>query len=742
MIAISYRRDDSLPVTGRLYDRLQAEFGKGNVFMDFDSIPYGVDFRDHIKQVIGKSRLLVAVIGPDWVGKRRHRTRRIDDPADFVRLEVGYALELGLPVIPVLINDTLMPSVRDLPGEIEALAFRNALILDAGIDFHHHVDRLISGINRLLMASAGSAPSAAKDQARELIKPVEASPSAGETPIVAPVPSALSEAKTPPPLPPKPNEPEVTEKPRAEATIIPPSEPSKRLAQAAPPGVLQRSKDQPPPVPADEAPVRFVRLPDGERRQLAAGFFRWDRKRIFLLGAACLLILAVAAAAWRWGVRHPESVVAAMNPSVTPAPPPVLATTPTIAPVPRSTRLPTLEATPSARVRARGALMIDSTPPGVAYEVNDGDRIRHTGITPATIKDLPAGPTSITYKSGVLEHHETLWIESSKTSSSTWSVPRPSPSVAKATSTPSPPSVPAWHTQMEELVRGFVESNESADVNRAASFYASEADIFEEGRKNQEAIRHDIQTYNDRWPVRRDSIRDDIQLEEKVRGQEYGASFHQEYYVESPGRHEWLKGESVVDLRINLFAGTPKIVSIKQKVLSREKGTGKGPGLAASAGMQGSPTGAVPGPAVPQSASQGLVRVVNKTYGFSALIPAEVFPDAARPSDTDRTAFSSANGRTTLNLLARQNTDGTAFNRLYQDWIAEHTQARPNKKVHYKVLKDSWFVVSGIEGERGFYVKGVKKGNLVVLMSLDYDENASPLQTETLLVMSRSFDGN
>ncbi|MEY2529477.1 MAG: hypothetical protein QOJ05_1567, partial [Verrucomicrobiota bacterium] len=48
MIAISYRRQDSSPVAGRLYDRLQAEFGKGSVFMDFDSIPYGVDFREHI----------------------------------------------------------------------------------------------------------------------------------------------------------------------------------------------------------------------------------------------------------------------------------------------------------------------------------------------------------------------------------------------------------------------------------------------------------------------------------------------------------------------------------------------------------------------------------------------------------------------------------------------------------------------------------------------------------------------
>src|SRR5438309_3022837 len=133
MIAISYRREDSLPVAGRLYDRLQAEFGKGNVFMDFDSIPYGVDFREHIKKVIERSKLVVALIGPDWMGKGRRRARRIDDPADFVRLEITYALERALPVIPVLLNDTPMPRVGDLPVGIEALAFRNGLTLDAGL---------------------------------------------------------------------------------------------------------------------------------------------------------------------------------------------------------------------------------------------------------------------------------------------------------------------------------------------------------------------------------------------------------------------------------------------------------------------------------------------------------------------------------------------------------------------------------------------------------------------------------
>ena len=151
MIAISYRRQDSSPVAGRLYDRLQAEFGKGSVFMDFDSIPYGVDFREHIKQTLQRAKVVVAIIGPEWMGSAKELSnRRIDDPTDFVRLEVASALENGIPIIPVLINNTPMPEAKNLPPELEGLAFRNGLALDTGIDFHHHADRLIAGIHRVI----------------------------------------------------------------------------------------------------------------------------------------------------------------------------------------------------------------------------------------------------------------------------------------------------------------------------------------------------------------------------------------------------------------------------------------------------------------------------------------------------------------------------------------------------------------------------------------------------------------
>jgi TIR domain len=150
MIAISYRREDSSSVTGRLFDRLQAEFGRQNVFMDFDSIPFGVDFRDKIKHTLERARVVVAVVGPGWTGRRDSGKRRIDDPADFVRMEIAAALQRGIPVIPVLLDNTAMPNAEDLPEELQPFAYRNALVLDTGVDFHHHAGRLIAGIHELV----------------------------------------------------------------------------------------------------------------------------------------------------------------------------------------------------------------------------------------------------------------------------------------------------------------------------------------------------------------------------------------------------------------------------------------------------------------------------------------------------------------------------------------------------------------------------------------------------------------
>src|SRR6267143_3578185 len=138
MIAISYRREDTAPITGRIYDRLEAVFGRDRVFMDLDSIP--------ISEALSGCQTLLVVIGPHWLGVSADGSRRIDDPMDFVRLEVAQALARVIRVIPLLIDRTEMPSSTDLPDDLKSLAFRNALRVDSGADFRHHMDRLCSSL--------------------------------------------------------------------------------------------------------------------------------------------------------------------------------------------------------------------------------------------------------------------------------------------------------------------------------------------------------------------------------------------------------------------------------------------------------------------------------------------------------------------------------------------------------------------------------------------------------------------
>src|SRR5258708_35012303 len=102
---ISYRREDGSGSAGRIYDHLVQSFGEDRVFMDVDAIEPGQDFVEVIQQAVGSCSALIAVIGRNWSGLRGDGSRRIDDPEDFVHLEVAAALERGVRVIPVLVDD-------------------------------------------------------------------------------------------------------------------------------------------------------------------------------------------------------------------------------------------------------------------------------------------------------------------------------------------------------------------------------------------------------------------------------------------------------------------------------------------------------------------------------------------------------------------------------------------------------------------------------------------------------------
>lgn len=149
-IFISYRRDDSLGSTGRIYDRLLVYFPREQIFMDVDTIPPGEDFIQAIEKAVGSCDILLAVIGRDWLQiKDRHGRRSLENPKDFVRTEIKAALDRNICVMPVLVEEAEMPNEEDLPDDLKPLVRRNAIEL-SHTRFHADVDRLIKAVQKVL----------------------------------------------------------------------------------------------------------------------------------------------------------------------------------------------------------------------------------------------------------------------------------------------------------------------------------------------------------------------------------------------------------------------------------------------------------------------------------------------------------------------------------------------------------------------------------------------------------------
>jgi WD40 repeat protein len=149
-ISISYRRADSEAMTGRIFDRLIAHYGKDAIFRDIDDIPAGIDFRVHINETLLRTNILLAIVGPGWLGALQGGLERIQEESDPVRVEVETALRRRVPIIPVLIGSTRMPSSDQLPPSLKDFAFRNAVKVDTGQDFDYHMDRLIRSMDAIL----------------------------------------------------------------------------------------------------------------------------------------------------------------------------------------------------------------------------------------------------------------------------------------------------------------------------------------------------------------------------------------------------------------------------------------------------------------------------------------------------------------------------------------------------------------------------------------------------------------
>ena len=158
-IFISYRRQDSQSAAGRLADDLKEDLPQATVFRDVETIAPGVDFAAAIERALHDCDVLLAVIGPRWLGATDAAgQRRLDNPGDYTRIEIATALKRrDVRVIPILVEGATMPEARDLPEDLQALARRNALELTDG-RWRYDVSRLAETVAEALGLPAKTAP--------------------------------------------------------------------------------------------------------------------------------------------------------------------------------------------------------------------------------------------------------------------------------------------------------------------------------------------------------------------------------------------------------------------------------------------------------------------------------------------------------------------------------------------------------------------------------------------------------
>lgn len=147
-IFIGYRRDDTADVAGRIYDTLEARFGRDRIFKDVDNIPVGANFGQYIKSILPRCRVALILMGPQWVDvKDASGKRRLEDPNDWVRIEVETALETpALQVVPVLVNGAQMPSSEELPATLRPMLHLNAAVIRRDPDFRDDIERLAKAL--------------------------------------------------------------------------------------------------------------------------------------------------------------------------------------------------------------------------------------------------------------------------------------------------------------------------------------------------------------------------------------------------------------------------------------------------------------------------------------------------------------------------------------------------------------------------------------------------------------------
>jgi TIR domain len=150
-IFVSYRREDTPHAAERIFDHLSGKY-KNSVFRDIDSIKPGVPVRNAIGAALRQCAVVVAIVGPNWLGKNADGSLRINAPHDWVRNEIEMALQLGIPIIPVTVDldsehEGRMPSSQDVPESLRDFANLNGVKAETGRAFKEAMEKVTGAID-------------------------------------------------------------------------------------------------------------------------------------------------------------------------------------------------------------------------------------------------------------------------------------------------------------------------------------------------------------------------------------------------------------------------------------------------------------------------------------------------------------------------------------------------------------------------------------------------------------------
>jgi uncharacterized RDD family membrane protein YckC len=282
-IFISYRREETAYPAGWLYDRLVGRFGGGQVFKDVDSIDLGDDFVEKITIAVGSCHVLLTLIGDQWLTMTdEDGRRRLDDPDDFVRVEIEAALARNVRVIPILVDGARMPRGDELPDSLAKLARRQALELSPS-RFDFDTSRLLRVLERTLAEMQVRATVTKRPPLGEAAPPAEAVMGNNEAFAPLDVELAAPESKDL-----TSSEPTVPAKQAPGEHTLPPAgrAPSPSPASSAPAGRA------PSPSPASSAPAgrRRRESPARDRYQGEALATWWQRAGAHLLDLLIILV--------------------------------------------------------------------------------------------------------------------------------------------------------------------------------------------------------------------------------------------------------------------------------------------------------------------------------------------------------------------------------------------------------------------------------------------------------------------